>query len=84
MSNQIVITRRSGNWVSGNIGDYTFEIKVFEQPSEFGIDEGRVSKLWIARRRTFGVVASYDRGWDKLPRFDDEIEVTQALIDQFN
>ena len=31
-----------------------------------------------------GVFAAYDRGWDKLPRTDNEIEITQAIIDRFN
>ena len=87
---EIIITRQEGNWTFGHIGDYDFEVKHWPEPSAFGIETGedeqpgRISKLWIARRRTYGVVAAYDRGWDRLPRSDIEIEITQAIIDRFN
>jgi|SRR5690606_4824100 len=63
------------NWVSGIVGDYRFDAKHFNEGSEFGINEGRVSKLTIKRLDTvgngkdwnYGVVVSYDRGWDKRP-----------------
>lgn len=80
----ISIRKREGNWTYGTIGGFDFEVKHFKNPSEFGIDDGRISKLWISRRGTYGAVACYDRGWDKLPRFDQEIEVTQLIIDKFN
>ena len=80
----IIITRQEGAWTYGRIGGFDFEVKHFDQPSVFGIDEGRISKLWIASRVSYRTVASYDRGWDKLPRFDNEIEATQAVIDRFN
>ena len=41
-----IITKHSGNWTSGHIGPFRFEIKHYEEPSVFGIDEGRISKLW--------------------------------------
>ena len=37
-------------------------------PSEFGIRNGRISKLWIAEVHGEGkykCVCSYDRGWDR-------------------
>lgn len=88
---EITITKKSGNWTFGTIGGFNFEIKHFDEPSEFGIEDaetgipGRISKLWISR--TWGehwTVASYDRGWDKLPLTDNEIEATNAVIDRFN
>lgn len=85
---EIRITKRSGNWTSGTIGEYDFEVKHFAEPSEFGIEmneqPGRISKLWISRQRTYTTIARYDRGWDKLPRTEEEIEITQAIIDRFN
>ena len=84
----IIITKQEGNWTFGHIGGFNFEVKRWPEPSSFGIEQGdqpgRISKLWIARRTTYGVVASYDRGWDRLPRSDIEIEATQAIIDRFN
>ena len=44
-----IITKHSGNWTSGHIGPFRFEVKHYEEPSVFGIDEGRISKLWLAR-----------------------------------
>ena len=63
---EITITKKSGNWTFGTIGGFNFEIKHFDEPSEFGIEDaetgipGRISKLWISR--TWGehwTVASY-------------------------
>ena len=44
--------------------------KVYDEGSEYGINEGRISKLLI----TIGgeTVANYDRGWDIEPAEDDE------------
>ena len=80
----IIITRQEGAWVFGRVGGFDFEVKRFDQPSVFGIDEGRISKLWIASRVSYRAIATYDRGWDRLPRFDNEIEATQVVIDRFN
>lgn len=51
----------------------------FEEPStEYGIDGGRISRLWIAEVGTKKVVADYDRKWITEPnravkKFYDEI-----------
>lgn len=47
----------------------TFQAGVacFEQPSPFGINGGRVSKLFIMDKKTNEIVCDYDRGWDKKP-----------------
>lgn len=55
------------NWVEGTYGEYKYQAKIFNEPSDYGIDFGRVSKLCIT---TLGgtwadVVVNYDRGWDK-------------------
>ena len=85
---EIRITKHTGNWTFGTIGEYDFEVKHYDEPSEFGIEEdeepGRISKLWIGKKSTRSTAARYDRGWDKLPRTDEEIEITQAIIDRFN
>ena len=38
-----------GNWYSGECGDYTFQAKAFVEPSDYGIDCGKVSKLHIQK-----------------------------------
>jgi hypothetical protein len=45
---------------------YRAQVRFFEEPSEFGIDEGRISKLWIADKDDKPVV-EYDRGWSVEP-----------------
>lgn len=37
----------------------------FKEPSQYGIDGGRISKLWI--RKNGKVLCNYDRGWDVNP-----------------
>lgn len=41
-------------------------IKVYDEPSEFGVDEGRISKLTI--KVDGEITANYDRGWDVKPK----------------
>lgn len=60
-----VVTK--GNWTTGTLTFYgqvfKFQAKVYDEPSHYGINEGRISKLWIAT--TSGtVVYDYDRGLD--------------------
>ena len=63
------------NWVSGTVGKYTFEAKLFDDPSTYGINNGRVSKLFIyndkerIEKRNFFApcIVNYDRGWDIKP-----------------
>ena len=57
-------------------------IKQYEEGSEYGIDEGRISKLTLVREDK--TIANYDRGWDLLPT-DNEAELVLAiLLKQFN
>ena len=54
------------NWVSGEYGDYRFSAKLFDDPSIFGIKNGRVSKLAIIHNK-FNQIVNYERGWDIKP-----------------
>lgn len=42
-----------------------YEIKVYDVDSVFGINNGRISKLWLSINGK--TVANYDRGWDVEP-----------------
>ena len=63
------------NWVSGTIGNFNFNAKLFDNESTFGIQNGRVSKLSIWNQKTRLITGSffdacivnYDRGWDIEP-----------------
>lgn len=84
MKYSITITAIRDHWTRGTYGPFEFEVKHWPEPSVFGIDEGRISKLWVTRRTSYTTVAAYDRGWDRLPRFDDEMDAVSAIIDRFN
>lgn len=65
MASSSIIT--CGTWHSGRLGSYSFEAKVFDEPSEAdGICGGRISKLCI-RNADRQRVLIYDRGWDISP-----------------
>ena len=42
--------------------ELTVLVKVYDEPSHFGINEGRISKLEIRAGKE--IIANYDRGWD--------------------
>ncbi len=73
-------------WTNGVIKidkiSVTFSVKHFEEPNEFGIDEGRISKLEL--RVKGKIVANYDRGWD-IRSTDDAVEkALQYVIGTYN
>ncbi len=70
---KVVITQRRGEtgWVHGYYNDWTFDAKVFETPSKFGINNGKVSKLTI-KDSTKKIIINYDRGWDIKPAPKDK------------
>ena len=84
MALEPIIQHDRDNWVIGYIGPYRFEIKHFEEPSEFGIDGGRISKLHLSWKTGYGTVAAYDRGWDKLPSFKEAQDVIDTLCTLWN
>jgi hypothetical protein len=62
----ITSTSNRGDWTIGTLnldGQVAeFQAKVYDEPSEYGINDGRISKLWV---RSHGVVLyNYDRGLD--------------------
>jgi hypothetical protein len=58
------ITART--WDSGNIDGYSYQALVFPEPSDYGINNGNISKLSI-KGPNGKLVVSYDRGWDIEP-----------------
>ena len=84
----ITITKTEGAWTFGIVARgserFTFEVKRCEDATVFGIDQGRIVKLWIATAIGYTPIATYERGWDRLPRCEEHWEVTQAIIDRFN
>ena len=80
---------KEGNWYIGTIGGYPFQIKVACEDSEWGIDNGRIIKLFVSEKPTEDhpvkkEVISYERGWDLYPEGNQELEdVIDALHEYF-
>ncbi len=76
-----------GTWTQGITNGFNWSIKHYEQGSEYGIDGGRISKLWIQRERNGEIIANYDRGWDIKPNeatAADGMEVYKMLLEKYN
>ena len=71
------ITVRKDGLVKGSLGNLLFTALVFDEPSEYGIDGGRTSKLFIYEERISPstLIAAYDRKWQK--------KVTNAMQTQY-
>ena len=78
----MALHKNSDNWTTGTVNGFDFQIKHFDNGSENGINEGRISKLWIAKGgKTY---ASYDRGWD-IPLTDAEAKKAyDTIIKKYN
>ena len=74
----------------------SYQVKHFDEGSEFGIDGGRISKLemWLNERWNVAgevilhknVVARYDRGWNIIPNMEDQAVavVYHDLLKKYN
>lgn len=69
-------------WTKGTINGFEYQVKHFEDGSTFGIDGGKISKLWIAKGGK--EYANYDRGWDVFPTDAEAKAVYDALIEKYN
>ena len=60
--------RMKDGWTVGTAAcggvEYKFNVKHYDEPSVFGINHGRISKLWLRRQRETRAVLSFDRGWE--------------------
>lgn len=52
--------------------------KVYDEPSQFGIDGGKVSKLML--KRDGKIVCNYDRSWDIEPADPDTQLALKILL----
>lgn len=90
--------RSNSGWAHGNVSvddgsEFDFEAKVYDEPSQFGIETdrfpsgGNISKLGVAYAgdRYSPQVLNYDRGWDEEEEtpLDSPIgeEKAEAIID---
>ena len=54
-----------------------YEMKVYDRPSRFGIDGGRISKLILKRKGE--IVCNYDREWIIKP-VDLDVEMALQIL----
>jgi len=75
-----------GAWYVGRAGDYHFEALVFTEPSQYGIDGGQVSKLYVwagPKRKRGKALVVYERGWELEP--DEEVRpVVEMLVEELS
>ena len=73
-----------GDWTVGTINvngeELEFQAKVYDEPSTYGINDGRISKLSI-RSTNWGVVFNYDRGLDIDNMTPDTVDAIVAAIE---
>ncbi len=62
---------------------YKIEMVRFDEPSQYGVNNGRISKLYIADSAK-KVLVNYDRGWDIRPKTEADKAVLKAILKKFN
>lgn len=61
-----------GNLKDGNVKEIChYWVKYYDEPSDYGINGGRISKLRIEKNGVATCV--YDRGWDIEPEAEDQM-----------
>ncbi len=73
-------------WSEGSIkvGNSTFHywVKHYDEPSEYGIDEGRISKLML--KRNGEIAYNFDRGLDVEAADEDTKYALEILLMEYN
>ena len=59
-----------------------YQVKSYDEGSEWGINEGRISKLWLEIDGQ--EVANYDRGWDMRPNCEAAEIALSILLNDYN
>ena len=66
-------------WLFGTIDGLSFQAKVSDERSSFGIGNGRVIKLSVTDD-TGSEVISYERGWETCPGTPEDEDLLDALV----
>ncbi len=69
-------------WSKGPVNGYQYFMKSFDTPSEFGINEGRISKLVI--KKDGHILYNFERGLDFDKMDDGARDLYEYLMDEFN
>lgn len=71
-----------GDWREGTVNGIKYEALAFPEGSQYGIDEGPVSKLWLKDDQ--GRVADYDRRWQYKPRTNAMKDAVRQIQDYYS
>ena len=64
---------------------FYYDAKVYDEPSELGINNSRISKLTIIRESVYREIqASYCRGWGLKPTTPEAEGVLDILLKRFS
>ncbi|HJI29630.1 MAG TPA: hypothetical protein OIL76_06230 [Veillonellaceae bacterium] len=69
-------------WAKGESNGMKYEVKHYDQGSEWGIDGGRISKLYIGKGGI--TLCAYERGWDIHPKTEAAKKLYEALVKEYN
>jgi len=74
-----------GTWIIGKEdhdgAEFKFEALVFETPSQYGIENGKISKLFITLAGE--TLVWYDRGWEQHPT-EEVLPIYEGLLEAYN
>lgn len=78
------VTGVDGNWVNGTTKDgrHSIAMKVFSEPSDYGLNRGRVSTLTVKNGKwgePGGDHVNYDRGWDVKPSSEEHKQLVRGI-----
>ena len=82
-------TKQDDLWRIGNARihgkDYTVMGKVFDEPSKYGINGGRISKLsvWPKEKNWSNSIINYDRGWDIEPKGHKAKKILNEILNYY-
>ena len=77
----IIINPKKNGWETGYVNGRKFGIKRYDRPSPFGIDGGRISKLYIKFGRE---MVNYERGWDEKPKNEEQKKSLEEILKYLN
>ena len=84
----VKITEHDGAWTKAKARAekriFYVWAKHFEEPSKFGINNGRISKLWIREEGEIEPCVSFDRGWDVRPKTKAAKAVYNEILAMYN
>ncbi len=69
-------------WTKGFLDGFEYQVKYYPNSSEFGINKGKISKLWISKDGF--ECASYERGWNQKPKTTECKRIYKTLLEKYN